>query len=137
MLSQQVLTAVVAVEKQIYLALTEVEELTGELAQAVERQDQVSVRMFLSLRQEEVDRLTEQKTLLRRQCARLPREDGDLLRRLLSGSEPSPPPEADALVRQVEKNRALLDRILRTDHRVTQRLSGVPPSQGGRKQARG
>lgn len=32
MLSQQVLTAVVAVEKQIYLALTEVEELTGELA---------------------------------------------------------------------------------------------------------
>ena len=63
MLSQEVLSAAAAVEKKMYLALCEVEELTMELAQAVDRRDQVSVRMFLSLRQEQVDHLQEQKAL--------------------------------------------------------------------------
>lgn len=124
MLSQQVLSAASAAERQMYLALTEVEDLTQELAQAIDRQDQVSVRLFLSLRQEQIDRLTEQKALLRRQCSQLPAEDAALLRGILSGTPPSPCPEAEELLRQVERNRILLERVLRADRRSNQRLCG-------------
>lgn len=124
MLSQQVLSAATAVEKQMYLALTEVEDLTQELAQAIDRQDQVSVRMFLALRQEQIDRLTAQKALLRRQCSQLPEKDAALLHDILFGTSTSPCPGAEDLLRQVERNRTLLERVRRADQRSSRRLCG-------------
>ncbi len=124
MLSQQVLSAASAAERQMYLALTEVEELTQELAQAIDRQDQVSVRLFLSLRQEQINRLTEQKALLQHLCGQLPAESAALLQGILSGTPPSSCPEAEELSRQVERNRILLERVLRADRRSNQRLCG-------------
>lgn len=124
MLSEQTLSAAMAVEKKMYLALSEVEELTQELSQAVNRRDQVSVRMFLAMRQEQIDQLSEQKTLLRRQCARLPAAEGDLLRQLLNEREPPPCSGAEALIQQVARNRLLLDRVLRADRQVSRRLGG-------------
>ena len=125
MLSQEVLSAAAAVEKKMYLALCEVEELTMELAQAVDRRDQVSVRMFLSLRQEQVDRLQEQKALLNKQCAQLPDQDGTLLNQLLNAKEPPPCAGAEELLRQVQRNRLLLERILRADRQASRRLGGA------------
>lgn len=124
MLNQQVLSAASAAERQMYLTLTEVEDLTQELAQAIERQDQVSVRLFLSMRQEQINRLMEQKALLRRQCSQLPENDAALLQGLLSGAPPSPCPEAEELLQQVQRNKVLLERILRADRRSSQRLCG-------------
>lgn len=124
MLSQQVLAAASAAEKQMYLALTEVEDLTQELAQAIDRQDQVSVRMFLSLRQEQIDKLTELQALLRRQCRQLPEDDAALLRGILSGTPPSPCPQAEDLLQQVKRNRILLERVCRADQQSSRRLCG-------------
>ena len=125
MLSQEVLSAAAAVEKKMYLALCEVEELTMELAQAVDRRDQVSVRMFLSLRQEQVDHLQEQKALLNKQCAQLPDQDETLLRQLLNAKEPPSCTGAEELLRQVQRNRLLLERILRADRQASRRLGGA------------
>lgn len=132
MLSQQAVSAAMAVEKQMYLALTEVEELTGELGHALERRDQVAVRMYLSLRQEEINRLTEHKALLRRQCAQLPEEEARQLRALLSRQDTGPIEGTEDLKRQVKRNGVLLDRVLRADKRISQRLGGKQSFYQGR-----
>lgn len=125
MLNEQIMAAV-SVQRKIYASLTEISELTGELSQAVSRSDQVSVRLFLSMRREEIERLLGFQALLRRQCAQLPSEEGALLRRLLFGNSPpaTVPAGGEVLLQLIEKNRALLDRICKVDQVVSRRLGG-------------
>ena len=68
MLSKQELDAALAAERAMYRALSEVQDITRELLDAVDRQDQVSVRLFLSMRQEQINQLRDQKELLKKQC---------------------------------------------------------------------
>lgn len=126
MLNDQHFSAASAIHRKMYISLTEVAELTDELSQAVSRQDQVAVRMFLSMRQEEIQRLTSYQAMLRRQCVQLPGEDGALLRQMLSGqfSGTPPSPAGEELLRQVQRNRVLLDRVQRADQAVSRRLGG-------------
>ena len=76
MLSKQELDAALAAERAMYRALSEVQDITRELLDAVDRQDQVSVRLFLSMRQEQINQLRDQKELLKKQCGGLPKEEG-------------------------------------------------------------
>lgn len=105
MLSKQELDAALAAERAMYRALSEVQDITRELLDAVDRQDQVSVRLFLSMRQEQINQLRDQKELLKKQCGGLPKEEGDLLRQILSGKKPAGV-EGEALSLQVERNRS-------------------------------
>lgn len=107
----------------MYRALSEVQDITRELLDAVDRQDQVSVRLFLSMRQEQINQLRDQKELLKKQCGGLPKEEGDLLRQILSGKKPAGV-EGEALSLQVERNRALLERTLQADKALSRRLAG-------------
>ena len=66
MLSKQELDAALAAERAMYRALSEVQDITRELLDAVDRQDQVSVRLFLSMRQEQINQLRDQKELLKK-----------------------------------------------------------------------
>ena len=116
-------TAALSVEKRMYLALSEVLETTESMLDAVERQDQVSVRMYLNMRQEQVNQLRNCKDMLRKQCGALPKADGDLLRQVLSGG-PAGDPEGEELCRQVRRNRDLLERTVQADRRVSRRLGG-------------
>lgn len=126
MLNDQNFSAAIATQRKMYVLLTEVSELTDELSQAVNRQDQVSVRMFLSMRQEALQRLAGYQLILRRQYEELPGMDGALLRQMLSGtfSGHPPSPAAEDLLHQVQRNRTLLERIRQTDQSVSQRLGG-------------
>lgn len=123
MLSKQELDAALAAERAMYRALSEVQDITRELLDAVDRQDQVSVRLFLSMRQEQINQLRDQKELLKKQCGGLPEEEGDLLRQILSGKKPAGV-EGEALSLQVERNRALLERTLQADKALSRRLAG-------------
>lgn len=124
MLSAEMLSLVTAVEKSMYRSLTDLEELTQELSQAVDRGDRVSIQMFLSMRQEPLDQLLKQQAALRRQRAGLSPEDGRLLRALLEDTEPPACSGSEELVRQATRNRTLLERIIQTDRRISQRLGG-------------
>ena len=123
MLSKQELDAALAAERAMYRALSEVQDITRELLDAVDRQDQVSVRLFLSMRQEQINQLRDQKELLKKQCGGLPKEEGDLLRQSLSGKKRGGV-EGEALSLQVERNRALLERTLQADKALSRRLAG-------------
>lgn len=124
MLSAEALSQATAVEKSMYRSLTDLEELTQELSQAVDRGDRVSIQMFLSMRQEPLDQLLKQQAALRRQRAGLPPEDARLLQALLEDAEPPACAGSEELVRQTARNRALLGRIIQADRRISQRLGG-------------
>lgn len=92
MLTEQQLTSVLATERRIYAALSEVLELTGELSASIQRGDSVSVQLFLQLRQEPINQLREYQTNLVQQCRILPAEDRKELEGLLSGRPRRPVP---------------------------------------------
>lgn len=121
-MDEQALKVAMSAEQKMYTALSEVMELTGELADAFQRQDQVSVQMFLGMRQEPIDRLESCKAMLERQCLQLPSEQRQILRGILQGQ--TPPPQAQALGELVQKNKRLLDRILEVDRRLNLRIGG-------------
>lgn len=121
-MDEQALKVAMSAEQKMYTALSEVMELTGELADAFQRQDQVSVQMFLGMRQEPIDRLESCKAMLERQCLQLPLEQRQILRGILQGQ--TPPPQAQALGELVQKNKRLLDRILEVDRRLNLRIGG-------------
>ena len=123
MLSKQELDAALAAERAMYRALSEVQDITRELLDAVDRQDQVSVRLFLSMRQEQINQLRDQKELLKKQRGGRPKEEGDLLRQTLSGKKPAGV-EGEGLSLQVERNRARLERTLQADKALSRRLAG-------------
>ncbi len=121
-MDEQALKVAMSAEQKMYTALSEVMELTGALADAFQRQDQVSVQMFLGMRQEPIDRLESCKAMLERQCLQLPPEQRQILRGILQGQ--TPPPQAQALGELVQKNKRLLDRILEVDRRLNLRIGG-------------
>lgn len=124
MLSDQDLSQATAEEKAMYRALSELEELTQELAEAVSRGDKVSIQMFLSMRRDPLNQVARHQASLRRQYAALPGEDARLLRTLVESSSPPACVGGEELIRQAARNRAILERIVRTDRQISQRLAG-------------
>ena len=84
-MDSHVIAAALATERKCYAALTEVMELTQDLSDAVQRQDQVTVQMFLSMRQEPINQLKEYRRLQRKRCASLPEEESAALWKVLTG----------------------------------------------------
>lgn len=125
MIQEQALAAALAVEKQMYRALSEALDLTREILDSLGRQDEVSVRLNLSLRQETIDQLCVCRESLQRQAASLSPPEGAALRRLLNG-EPADAgqPAAQILARQVEHTRELWERVIQADQAVSRRLGG-------------
>lgn len=124
MLTDQVLAQAIAVEKEMYRALTELEELTQELAQAVSRGDKVSIQMFLSMRRDSLNQMARHQASLRRQYTSLPAADARLLRALLEDASPPACAGSEELVRQAARNRAVLERIVRADQKISRHLAG-------------
>ena len=123
MLDERVILSALLVERRIYVSLSELLETTTELSDALKRQDQVSFQLYLSMRQEFLNQISEYRATLKKQCADLPREEGECLRGILNGTsqESGGQPLAD----QIRKNRALYDRILQADKLISRRLCGT------------
>jgi len=105
------------------IRLNEVEDLTKQLGQALDRRDEVSVKMLIAMRQEPILRLEEIEGEIRSRLESVPEETAIRLAELLNGAEPETP-EEDALSAQVEKNRRLLERIVSLDKLISARLGG-------------
>lgn len=124
MLKEQEIMSALAVERRMYMILSELVEITSELSDALQWQDQVSFQLYLSMRQESINQLRDNKEILRKQCKSLSQEDGNALREILSGTGVPNSPNEQKLCEQVQKNRGLLDRIIQADRLVSRRLGG-------------
>lgn len=103
--------------------LMEVADLTKQLAQAVDRNDEVSVKMLLSMRQEPVLQLHEMEMALREYLLGLPEESAIRLNELLNGA-PAQTPEENPLCEQTAQYRRLLKSTLAADKLLNTRLCG-------------
>ena len=123
-MDSQVIAAALATERKCYAALTEVMELTQDLSDAVQRQDQVTVQMFLSMRQEPINQLKEYRSLQRKRCASLPEEESAALWKVLTGNGADGTGQLQDLEKVVGQNQSLLERIQQADRQVSVSLGG-------------
>ena len=107
--------------KRIYNALNEALDLTRQLADAVDRDDQISTHMLISMRQEPTDRLAQAYQALDQQRQALPAA-ADRLAAILKGGEAETPEEAP-LVSQAGVNRRVLRQLVDLDQVVNRKLA--------------
>ena len=103
--------------------LNEVEDITQQMAQAIDRNDQVSVQMLLAMREEPLEKLQAADRAVREQLEALA-EGAPELAALLNGAPPAQPGERtqQMLCDQVASNRRRLKQIMELDAVLGQRL---------------
>lgn len=108
--------------KKMYTNLNETLNLSRQLAEAVDRDDQVAIHMLLAMRQEPIERLRRARNALEQQRDLLSPEDGQELEELLRGG----PPRTDAaapLAAQVGMNRRVLEQVGALDKAISLKLA--------------
>lgn len=110
-------------ERKKYNQLSEVMDLSRQLGEAMDRNDQVSLRMLISMRQEPILQLEELKRAIEIKRGSLAPEDQARVAALESGAEPREEGEA-AYAGQAGPARRLLERVVELDRRLNSRLGG-------------
>ena len=90
-------------EKRRYALLSELFDLTRQLAEAVDRSDEVTIQMLLSMREEPLAQMRQ-------------------VEELLSGA-PARRQEENALSEQVGANRRLLGQLVELDKRINKKVT--------------
>ena len=114
-------------KRKAYMKLDELFDLTGQLAQAVDRRDEVSTKMLLGMRQQPLLDLQEIEETIQEGVLNQPEEDARRLSFLLQGNVPEGAPEQQeetALRELCERNLRQLDRIIQLDRRISTGMGG-------------
>lgn len=117
------LAETLALEKKRYLKLNDVLDLTRQMAQALDRQDSVTIRMLLSMRQTPIYELQEIGAQIELKQYDLEAGEVDRFRALLAG-EVEPEEAERPLAQQTAANRRLLARVVELDREVNRKLAG-------------
>lgn len=115
--------------------LNEVEDITQQMGEAIDRNDQVSVQMLLAMREEPLEKLQAADRAVREQLEALPEESRELAALLNGGPPQSGERMQQMLCDQVATNRRRLKQIMERDTLLGQRLGRAPSDdqQGGMK----
>ena len=108
--------------KRIYNLLNEVMDISRQMAEAVDRDDQVAIQMLVSMRQEPTDKLARTQEALEQQRQALPAADGQRLAALLKGAAAETAEEAP-LANQVGLNQRILKQLVELDQVVNRKLA--------------
>ncbi len=108
--------------KRIYTALNEALDLTRQLADAADRNDEVAAQLLVSMRQEPTDKLAGAHQALDQQRQALSEPDAARLCALLQGAEAETEGEA-ALASQVGLNKRVLKQLVDLDQVVNRKLA--------------
>lgn len=108
--------------KRIYGLLNETMELSRQMAEAVDRDDQVAIQMLVSMREEPVRKLRQARRALEEQRDALEPETARRLSQLLNGEAAETEAE-EPLAAQVGTNRRLLEQLLELDRVLNRKLT--------------
>lgn len=108
--------------KRAYAALNEALDLTRQMAEAADRNDEVAAQMLVSMRQEPTDKLALVQQALEQQRRALPEDDGARLAALLKGAA-AETPEETPLAGQVAQNQRVLKQLVDLDRAVSRKLA--------------
>ena len=110
-------------EKKKYNYLVEIEDITRQLAESLDRNDQVSARMLVAMRQDPIRLLAEISESAHARQDALPEEGREALRELLAGTAASGDGQR-IFQEQAGKTRRLLEQVVAMDRRVSLRMVG-------------
>lgn len=110
-------------ERKKYNLLSEVMDVSRQMGEALDRSDDVSVRMLVAMRQEPILRLEEIRQAAAARLESLPPEDRERVGALREGAAPQGA-EEEAYCTQAGSARRLLERVLELDQRLSRRLAG-------------
>ncbi len=94
-----------------------------QLAEALDRNDQVAAKMLVAMRQDPLLKLEEVERGEKQRKAALPQEDQDRVRALLREQAARYDGE-DVFLEQAGKTRKLLERVVELDRRISLRVAG-------------
>lgn len=120
-MSKEICDQLFTKKKRQYVSLVEVFDFTRQLAEAVDRHDEISVKITLSMRQEPLVELSELDDQIRAIVESQPEEYAIRLSELLSGAE-AELPEERALSEQVLQNQRLLERVQEMDMSISRKI---------------
>ena len=110
-------------ERQKYNHLSELMDLTRQLGEAIDRGDEVSVQILVSMRNDPLVGLEELKKATQLRTEALSREERERVEELNSGA--SPEDENEILyVNQAGSARRLWERVVELDQRLNRRMAG-------------
>ncbi len=110
-------------ERKKYNLLSEVMDVSQQLGEAMDRNDEISLRMLLALRQDPILGLEEVKRAIANRLEGLPPEDRKRISELAGGAAPQEGEET-AYSNQAGSVRRLLERVLELDQRLNRRIGG-------------
>lgn len=123
-MDQHTLDLLLVQQKKKYLRLNEVMDTTVQLADALGRDDEVSARMLLAMREEPIQEIDNAQRCIRRILCSLPSEEQEHLRVLMIGSgREKPHAGEEALDGESQKNYRLLTRILALDKPLNRKIA--------------
>lgn len=106
----------------IYNLLGEVFSLSQQLADALGRDDQVTIQLLLGMREEPIQNLAKRREILAQMLENLPKKEAERLRELLNGASAETEEEA-GLVQQVAMNSRLLQRVQELDQQINRKIT--------------
>jgi Tfp pilus assembly protein PilX len=119
---QKVMDALVQ-SKRMNRYLTETFDLTQQLAEALDREDEVTVKMLFNMRAESIEHTKEADAALRELCHTMPTDqDKQRLRALLAGGASEDTFEKQ-LSEQSMSNKRRLSQIQELDKRISMKLA--------------
>ncbi|MCF0151375.1 MAG: hypothetical protein HUJ80_08205 [Firmicutes bacterium] len=120
-MTPNVLQSALSIEKTMAGLLRETQDISRQLAEALDRSDKVVISMLTAMRQEPIEGLKRQRRLLEDLRDSLPEEETKHFAGLLNGEQPESSEEAP-LAAQVAANRRLLTQLLELDKRLSLKL---------------
>ena len=118
----QTLAELLALQRKVLRKLNEALGITRELAEAVEREDQVSVRLLLSSRQMPLLELQELDAAMDLKRCELSGADEAAFDRLVTRRGAAEDPAEQELADQMARNRRVLEQLTQLDRRVSEKL---------------
>ena len=118
----QTLAELLALQRKVLRKLNEALGITRELAEAVEREDQVSVRLLLSSRQMPLLELQELDAAMDLKRCELSGADEAAFDRLVTRRGAAEDPAEQELADQLARNRRVLEQLTQLDRLVSEKL---------------
>mgnify|MGYP001025815655 CR=1 FL=1 len=110
-------------ERKKYNCLSEVMDLSRQMGEALDRNDDVSMRILVAMRQDPLLQLEELKQAIAAKMERLSPEDRERAAELGQGAAPQGEEET-TYFNQTGSARRLLERIIQLDERLNRRMGG-------------
>lgn len=111
-------------ERKKYNYLNEVLDLTEQIGQAADRNDQVAMRMLVAMRQDPILSLAEVDDTAKTRLEGLDREERERLEELRSGADQARNDAERTFLEQSGRTRRLLERVVELDRRVSLQMAG-------------